>query len=75
MGRRRLLVPEARAALQSMKNEIMAAPKSDRSLPTPVQKGQWTTREAGAVGGPVGGDMVRRLVHIAKQELEQQTKH
>ncbi|MHB1626927.1 MAG: small, acid-soluble spore protein, alpha/beta type [Bacilli bacterium] len=91
MGRRRLLVPEARKALQSMKLDIMAdaaksaaekrgdppagRPSADRSWT--VQQsgvrepdgGSMTTKEAGAKGGAVGGNMVKRLVELAQKEL------
>ena len=91
MGRRRLLVPEARKALQSMKLDIMAhsvegavekrggPPVDHHSADQPLTQqrdrilepddGSTTTREAGAKGGAVGGNMVKRLVELAQKEL------
>lgn len=79
MSRRRLLVPEARAALEKIKLSALR----DLSRPTPEDEGgldgsgragadggAMTTREAGEAGGPVGGEMVRRLVDLAREELE-----
>ena len=39
----------------------------------PSDKGAWTTSEAGKVGGAVGGQMIQRLVEIAKEELHKRT--
>ncbi len=91
MGRRRLLVPEARQALQSMKLDIVAhhlesidqqsggssadynsthQPLIDhRERVQEPDGGSMTTREAGTKGGVVGGEMVKRLVELAQQEL------
>ena len=104
MGRRRkLLVPEARMALQSLKAEVLRERVDHREVPSspehakpPVSpvaqdmsgrsappvasspthlsdKGVWTTSEAGKVRGSVGGQMIQRLVEIAKEELHKRT--
>lgn len=91
MGRRRLLVPEARQALQSMKLDIVAhhlestdqqrgGSSADhdsthqflvdhRDRVQEPDGGSMTTREAGTKGGAVGGEMVKRLIELAQQEL------
>lgn len=75
MGRRRkLLVPEARMALQSLKADVLrektdVAVKSPSHPPNSPDKGSWTTSEAGKIGGAVGGQMIQRLVELAKEEL------
>ncbi|MBX6394158.1 MAG: alpha/beta-type small acid-soluble spore protein [Alicyclobacillaceae bacterium] len=89
MGRRRrILVPEARPALDRLKRELMeeeglvsrAASRGDGPLEKEVARrigipsgrvdgGEWTTRQAGKVGGAMGGPMVRKLVEMAQQQL------
>lgn len=34
--------------------------------------GDMTTRDAGRIGGQIGGPMVRKMVYLAKQELAKQ---
>ncbi|MEO3945638.1 alpha/beta-type small acid-soluble spore protein [Gorillibacterium sp. CAU 1737] len=42
----------------------------DRGIPLqPGRNGGLTTEEAGRVGGPIGGAMVRELVRMAKEHL------
>jgi hypothetical protein len=77
--RRRLLVPEARAALDQMKSGLVS--DNGQSVATPhsgplfnsrhpqSDMGEMTTRQAGEMGGPIGGSMVKRLIEIAEQEL------
>ena len=92
MGRRRLLVPEARAAMNGLKKdvarELRRAPEDalpDRRRPPAAgtlapppaspapgaeeDGGALTTEQAGRMGGPIGGNMVRRLIELAKDEL------
>ena len=82
MSRRRLLVPEARQALQELKLDVQREMKlTEGSMRTDVDplgsthdKGAWTTSEAGEKGGAVGGEMVKRLIEIAKEEKAEKTK-
>lgn len=64
----RVLVPQARKALDRFKYEIA----NELQLPTQaIQDGYWgdvTAREAGAVGG----NMVKRMIQAAEQSLVQQ---
>ncbi|MFC4766330.1 small, acid-soluble spore protein, alpha/beta type [Effusibacillus consociatus] len=91
--RNRLLVPEAREALDRLKCEIIQdkTKSEDVSCTTnpndikytvaqqvgvplvPGDNGDLTAREVGKVGGQIGGSMVRRLVELAQQQLEQAT--
>lgn len=69
MGRRRrpLLVPEARSAMERLKGQIVdSTPMPHVVVP---DKGNLTAREAGEMGGEVGGTMVRKLIEIAEQRL------
>lgn len=34
--------------------------------------GELTTREAGKIGGPIGGQMVREMIRMAEQMISQQ---
>ncbi|MBX6351845.1 MAG: alpha/beta-type small acid-soluble spore protein [Thermoflavifilum sp.] len=82
MGRRRrLLVPEARAAMDALRGSVMAdetkQPNADvadvaRQVGVPYNErdnGEMTTRQAGKIGGEIGGSMVRRLIAIAEQQM------
>ncbi|WP_067931010.1 alpha/beta-type small acid-soluble spore protein [Alicyclobacillus kakegawensis] len=100
--RNRLLVPEARQAIDQLKQQVSdeiqrsapptppappltaagpgapaAAPARGQRARASVDKtrsidgGQLTTREAGELGGEIGGNMVKRLIEIAEQELAQ----
>jgi hypothetical protein len=116
-NRRRLLVPQARAALEALKRDVVlektggaqstqgapvgtsqsapqmafrpigtaqtftssngsgsSAPAADvaRALGIPYDardNGELTTRQAGRIGGEIGGSMVQRLIEMAEQEL------
>ncbi|WP_124728391.1 alpha/beta-type small acid-soluble spore protein [Staphylospora marina] len=58
-GRNRLLVPQAKRALESMKEEI--------AREMGVELGADTSARA---NGSVGGEMVKRLVSMAERQLE-----
>ncbi|TCP53292.1 small acid-soluble spore protein alpha/beta type [Tumebacillus sp. BK434] len=78
--RRRLLVPEARSALDQLKADVMntmtpeaAKFESAQRQQIPLQKdgdnGELTAREAGKVGGPIGGQMVKKLIAMAQMQM------
>lgn len=82
MARRRLLVPEARDAMERLKAEVMmgsADASRDRQPELAAKQplftlpkgdgGDLTTSEAGKIGGPIGGRMIQRLIELAKEEL------
>ncbi|ARU61998.1 hypothetical protein CBW65_14035 [Tumebacillus avium] len=85
--RRRLLVPEARSALDQLKADVMntitpeqAKFESAQRQQIPLQRdgdnGELTAREAGKVGGPIGGQMVKKLIARAQMQMmnEQQER-
>jgi small acid-soluble spore protein D (minor alpha/beta-type SASP) len=75
----KILVPEARQALNDLKAQVAGTMNADqakfeiaREIGVPLRKGNngdLTTREAGKVGGRLGGGMVRELVKIAQQSM------
>ncbi|MBL0388394.1 alpha/beta-type small acid-soluble spore protein [Tumebacillus sp. ITR2] len=76
--RRRLLVPGARDALELLKAEVMnTTPEqakfksaSEQNIPlTTGDNGNLTAREAGKVGGPIGGQMVKKLIALAQMQM------
>ncbi|GKU79942.1 alpha/beta-type small acid-soluble spore protein [Paenibacillus sp. L3-i20] len=62
-GSNQLLVPQARAALEQLKYEIAA--ELGIQLPQDGYYGNMTTRDIGSIGG----NITRRLVQIAEQQL------
>ncbi|MFC4776943.1 small, acid-soluble spore protein, alpha/beta type [Paenibacillus sp. GCM10023252] len=58
-----LLVPEARAALEQLKYE--AAQELGIQIPQDGYYGNFTTRDAGSLGGYI----TRKLVQMAEQQL------
>jgi hypothetical protein len=77
--RRKLLVPEAREALDLIKSQVMntATPEeakfeSARRQNVPLTHGdnsQLTAEQAGKVGGPIGGQMVKKLIALAQMQM------
>ena len=59
----RLVIPEARAALQQLKTE--AAQQLGVTTPQDGYYGSYTSRETGSLGGYI----TKRLVQIAEQSL------
>ncbi len=70
-GRNRLLVPESRDAMTNFKMEVA----KELGLLQYVKenndhyKGDVPARINGQQGGPIGGEMVRRLIAMAKEQL------
>lgn len=62
-GNNQLVVPQARAALQSMKTE--AAQSLGVQLPSDGYYGNVTSRDAGSLGGYI----TKKLVQMAEQQL------
>jgi small acid-soluble spore protein D (minor alpha/beta-type SASP) len=79
MSRRKILVPEARDALDQLKAKVSgsADPKEAKyeiakEKGIPLKKGyngRLTSEEAGKIGGRMGGNMVKELVKIAQENL------
>lgn len=80
--RNKILVPEARQALDDLKAQVAGTMKAEdakfetaKEIGVPLVKGYnggLTTREAGKVGGRLGGGMVRELVKMAQDSLRKQ---
>ncbi|MBM7716209.1 hypothetical protein JOC94_003220 [Bacillus thermophilus] len=83
----KILVPEAREALDKMKARVM----KEKGYPVdmknpdhvkyevaeekgiPLQKGyngKLTAEQAGKVGGPIGGSMVKEMIKMAQEQLK-----
>ncbi|PWI57181.1 small, acid-soluble spore protein, alpha/beta type [Sulfoacidibacillus thermotolerans] len=73
MGRHnRLLIPEARTAMAELKKEVVREVSSVQSIEKrhEVEVDQpMTTHDAGKLGGAIGGEMMKRLIELAQQEL------
>lgn len=80
----RILVPEARPALDQLKVDVMKAKgyRADHpdeakfeiaeELGIPLSNsynGKLTAEEAGKIGGPIGGNMVKEMIRLAQQQL------
>ncbi|UOE55066.1 alpha/beta-type small acid-soluble spore protein [Cytobacillus oceanisediminis] len=95
--KRRPLVPESRAALDQLKNQVMANQgyRVDSENPDGVKyeiadgvkyeiaeeagvplkpgyNGRLTSKQAGTVGGKIGGSMVKELIRMAQERMKQQ---
>ncbi|WP_332632751.1 alpha/beta-type small acid-soluble spore protein [Halalkalibacter flavus] len=82
--RRRLLVPEAEQAVNQFKGQVMAKEGFKASNPENVKyevakdlhvpfkkgyNGHLTSKQAGEVGGKIGGSMVKEMIRMAQQNL------
>lgn len=67
----RILVPEAREELDDLKRQVQAKQGYSADRADNGYKGDMTAKEAGSLGGPVGGQMVHELIQIAEQSLDQ----
>ncbi|GHI01319.1 alpha/beta-type small acid-soluble spore protein [Neobacillus kokaensis] len=78
--RNKILVPEARKALDDLKAKVVQSQSPEdakfeaaEEMGVPLKKGyngQLTSEQAGKVGGRLGGSMVRELVKMAQQNLQ-----
>ncbi|WML42659.1 alpha/beta-type small acid-soluble spore protein [Neobacillus sp. PS3-40] len=77
--RHKILVPEARAGLDTLKAKVAHVQSPDNAkfeaaeeTGIPLKKGyngQLTAHQAGKIGGRLGGSMVRELVKMAEENL------
>lgn len=87
MAKRRPLVPGARSALNQLKVEVMKKQgyqvSSQEEIKYEVAKevnvplkagynGQLTSEQAGKIGGPIGGNMVKEMVRMAQEQMRHQ---
>ncbi len=84
--KKRILVPGAKDALDQLKRQViqdqaqghMASSDNGvkeiaktKGIPySNTDNGELTTRQAGKLGGSIGGPMVKRLIELAEQNLE-----
>ncbi|GGD02157.1 hypothetical protein GCM10007216_36090 [Thalassobacillus devorans] len=82
MGRRnKILVPEAREGLDQMKEKLLNERygtndkyemAKEQGIPlSEGYNGEIKAKDAGRMGGAIGGSMVRELVKMAEQQLGQ----
>lgn len=87
----RILVPEARAALNKLKGEVMKKKGYNVDQHTshlakyevaeekgiPLDKnynGNIKAKDAGKIGGEIGGSMVSEMIEMAKKQLNERSK-
>lgn len=78
--RNKILVPEARKGLDQLKAQVVQSENPEAAkfeaaeeVGVPLKKGyngQLTSEQAGKVGGKLGGSMVRELVKMAQENLQ-----
>lgn len=83
--RNKILIPEARRALDELKARVTNAnsPNSAKfevaeELGVPLKHGYnggLTSQQAGKVGGRIGGNMVKELVKLAQENLNKNGPH
>ncbi|WP_173104597.1 alpha/beta-type small acid-soluble spore protein [Bacillus sp. KH172YL63] len=79
MSKRKLLVPEARNAMDQLKAKVSGTQDPNeakyeiaKEQGIPLQRGyngKLTSEQAGKVGGRIGGSMVKELVRMAQENL------
>lgn len=77
--RNKILVPEARKGLDQLKAKVTNASSPDQAkyevakeqgIPLSAgYNGSIKAKDAGKIGGTIGGSMVRELIQMAKNEL------
>ncbi|WP_174732577.1 alpha/beta-type small acid-soluble spore protein [Mesobacillus harenae] len=78
--RNKILIPEARNALDDLKAKAvqtndpnMAKFEAAKEVHVPLTKGyngELTSKQAGQIGGRLGGSMVRDMVQMAKKNMQ-----
>jgi small acid-soluble spore protein D (minor alpha/beta-type SASP) len=82
MSKRKLLVPESRAAMDQLKARVSGTEDPNaakyeiaKEQGIPLQRGyngKLTSEQAGKVGGTIGGNMVKELVKMAQKNITNQ---
>jgi len=80
----KILVPEAQKGLDDLKQRLLKSqtPENakfevaeEKGIPlNRYDNGNLSTRDAGRIGGPIGGQMVKELVRQAQKELMEKNK-
>ncbi|MYL35389.1 small, acid-soluble spore protein, alpha/beta type [Pontibacillus yanchengensis] len=83
-NRNKILVPEAREGLDQLKTKVIQSANPGyvkyeiaREQGIPLQEGyngNLTSKDAGTIGGSVGGNMVKELVKMGEQQLLNKNK-
>lgn len=66
-NKNKIIVPEARIALNQMKAEI--ANELGISSNDSMDKGNLTSRNNGNIGGTLGGNMTKRLIELGEKNI------
>lgn len=77
LDRLRVDVMREQAPDQNVQTPEQAKFASAKEQNVPLKNGyngDLTARQAGAVGGPIGGSMVRRMIELAEQQLVEQQR-
>ncbi len=79
--RNKILVPEARQGLDELKAKIMGVDSSEKAKYEAAEEqgipfhngynGDIKARDAGKIGGSIGGNMVREMIRMAEQQLKE----
>ncbi|MGP4068927.1 small, acid-soluble spore protein, alpha/beta type [Halobacillus sp. B29] len=80
----KILVPEAQKGLDDLKQRLLKSQtpenakfevSEEKGIPlNRYDNGNLSTRDAGRIGGPIGGQMVKELVRQAQKELMEKNK-
>ncbi|MFC4409130.1 small, acid-soluble spore protein, alpha/beta type [Chungangia koreensis] len=80
----RILIPEAREGLDQLKTRVMKEQgymandpdtikyevAEENGIPlTEGYNGKLTAEQAGKIGGPIGGNMVKEMIRMAQQQM------
>lgn len=80
----KILIPEAREALTQFKSQVMKEKGYNSANPDDIKyeiakeqgitlrkgnNGQLTSENAGKIGGPIGGNMVKEMVNMAQEQM------
>jgi len=79
-NRNKILVPEARGALDQLKAKVAGTKSPEQAkfevaeeVGVPLKKGyngNLTSEQAGKIGGKLGGNMVKEMVKMAQENLK-----
>lgn len=82
--KKKILVPEARQQLDRFKKQVMKAKGFEAEDANSVKyevanelgirlsqndNGELTSAQAGKIGGPIGGNMVKEMVRLAQEQM------
>jgi len=80
----RILIPQAREGLDQLKTRVMKDLGYEASTPDSIKyevaeengiplsdgyNGKLTAEQAGKIGGPIGGSMVKEMIRMAQEQM------